>query len=652
MKFSYIKKLIITGTAGAICISGCNSGGGSSNVNNANAANTKTAGMNSSNNNETLSSNVGRSNSTTDEKNIHLGLMGHYFVDSNFVDQLFQIHHKYNQFSLNKDTLNLLHDMHAGEQTEERRNVYVKSIYWNGYIKFDTDITTQLVFVRDYKNILPRVQIYIDNTLVNEKPFKFIAGRYYKLKIAIPKVTSLSKLTEINLKLMYIDNGYNMVPDKNLFEPNSKPAMIRGIQGYSSADDKDDELKRCALSGFAMVPESATITYKCWYAKLYSQRLEKFYSNIDPDYDSKNSTTLGNIASPWTDQEKLKAFGKPDTLGIGSDAMNPVVAAYPIIKPLINKVSVTVAETIAYGFSNTTTTGTESRITNTTVDEVTNSHTISLGANIGYSSKEGLNGGGSFGYDHSWGQSTTTTKGSDSSNSFSLSKENNSNITINTGDTAKLVIYTSFKNTGTASISGMLPMLNIGTLPKSADSQKINSITSIYTNTSQKIENISPWATYPNDGSSFVDYTKDSFGGSDLTLNVEQYKSITSGDPIVVSMPQLSTSDSSGKDINWQKTIDSIQSNTALFILRTPIADIERRVFGLQEQTADLQKLNYPELTISDAFYAAFKLTPPTLPNSRWNYDQSFNIKNDHAKYSFESLVVIGDQNAYTIFTI
>jgi len=327
MKFNYIKKLIMIGTAAAIFLSGCNSGStGGANTKNTNVASAKIASMNDSTDTGTSQNTYSRSSLTQNEENIQLGLMGHYFAEDNFEDQLFQIHHKSNQFGLNRKMFNLLQNMHTDEDNQKKRKVTVKSIYWNGYIKFDTNIITQLVFGIDgTAQPLPiDVKIYIDNILlINNRPFKFIAGRYYKLNIAIPKDSYLDRLRKTNPKLVYTTNGteYKIVPDKNLFGPNSNFAMTKGIQGYApdknlfgpntqlamtkgiqgyadASDNKDDVIKSNALSGFVVVPEGGNIVYKGWMPSYYAKKYQKLYSNVNSD------NTLGS-ASPWKDQQKI-----------------------------------------------------------------------------------------------------------------------------------------------------------------------------------------------------------------------------------------------------------------------------------------------------------------------------------------------------------
>ncbi len=641
MKFNYIKKLITIGTAAAIFLAGCNSGStGSANTKNTNLANAKIASMNDSTDTGTFQNTDSRSSLTQNEENIQLGLMGHYFAKDNFKDQLFQIHHKSNQFGISKNMYILLKDIHEGEQTQERRNVTVKSIYWNGYIKFDTDITTQLVFGIDgtAQPLRSVVQIYIDNILINNRPFEFIAGKYYKLKIAIPEGGDLAILTKANPKLVYGNNHneYKIVPDKNLFGPNSKFAMTKGIQGYADdSDKKDDVIKSNALSGFVVVPEDGHIVYKGWMPAYYAKRYQKLYSNVD-----KGDTTLGS-ASPWKDQQKIDSLSNTDDLGISYDALNPVVAAYPIISPLIDSIQVAKNQSIAKGKSNSSTTGTEQRVTNSKVHEVTNGNSINVGANLGGSSKEGANAGLNFSYSHNWGTNDTTTTGSDLSNSLSLMAESNTSTTINTNDYANIQLSMFYKNVGTAAISGFQPSFDIAVLK---DNKLIPAMQSIFKNENRVTAYIAPWAIYPNNNVAQTYTAGDDFNGTKIGLTQDNFNLLSSF-PIVVGTPALFTT---GDKIDWNDTVGKIKKQTALFILRTPKADIERRVFGLDPQKAELQRISYPELTLRDAFYVAFQLIQPNMKDKSWKYDSTFNVSNYSGTYSFESLQVLSDENTFS----
>ncbi|MBX9598391.1 MAG: hypothetical protein K2X04_07435 [Burkholderiales bacterium] len=584
-------------------------------------------------------------NQVLENKQEH-GLIGHYFAARNFQEPLFQAQHLSANLSFNQDELEILKNLHKNGATDSRKQVQVQSVYWTGYIQFNKNISSilQLSPMNAVKKRL-RAQIYINGQLLKPNtPFEFSANKYYKIKISINSANSiLSMLHELNPVLISINTHAGTVEQvkfANLFTPNKLPreSQLLRSTAESTALEEHDVIRENALSGFVIEASGGSIIAKQWLPGYYADGKLKLYSSVNAD------TTLGS-ASPWKDQDKINALSSADDLGISYDALNPVVAAYPIIRPIIDTVQVALNQSIATGSSSGSATGTEQSITNTKVHEVTNSNSINVGANLGASAKEGANGGVNFSYSHNWGTSDTTTTGSEQGNSLSLSVESNTSTTIDTNNYANIQMAMRFKNVGTAAINNFQPSFNISVFK---DNKLVPAMQSIFKNDNRTIGYINPWEVYPKLNAAPENYTTgDDFNGTKIQLTKENFE-LLSTYPIIISVPQLFTKNDSETKVDWNRTIGQINQQTALFILRTPRADIERRVFALDSNKAELQRNFYPELNLRDAFYVAFQLIPPTISKKFWQYSAKFNISNYPANYQFESLQVLSDENTYS----
>jgi glucan-binding YG repeat protein len=461
-------------------------------------------------------------------------------------------------------------------------------------------------------------------------------SRLYKIKIEVSSSNDLKALDGLRLVAVDTDNQTSeAINAKNL----SSQIKLKGANDDGS--DSDDSttsnqllIHANAFNGFTLLPvQSGNILSLSWQDSDYANGSSKYFASSE-----EIKTTLG-LASPWTDEEKI--FGPALQAGISPDTDNPVVASYPIIKPLLEGFDLTDTKNISMSFtSDKTDTSNLSHSLSSTHEEGSSS-SIGISANAGIDAK-GPSGGLGFNYSTSWNTSDSSTNGLEYGTSNSLSVSEGIENNFNPSEKARMNIAMKFANYGTASLEGLNPMLSIaaGGAPDS-----MQTIVTINSTETRKIDRLNVGDVFPH-GAPWLFSKIDSFDSTNIQITEAQYNALKNpANTVVVQLPQLSVS--ANNPVKWSEVLSRLPQVTAKFILRTPARDIERRVFAANPR--DRYYYKQAELNLRDGLYTAFKLN--ALKNSQGVYTGQYTYNaefNDYqqlnlANYVFESMNIITD---------
>jgi glucan-binding YG repeat protein len=567
------------------------------------------------------------------------GIIGHYFAAPDFKEYVFSSVRKNGILSLDEEESHIISSRYANSSKQ-----IIKSIRFEGLVKFDkpgrfiVELETQ---GSDNKLAQISSKIMLDGKNVSMSNPKSALkvndiSKLYKIKIEINSSNDLKALDGLRLVAVNTDNQTSeAINAKNL----SSQIKLKGANddGLDSADGATSNqllIHANAFNGFTLLPvQSGNILSLSWQDSDYANGSTKYFASSE---DIK--TTLG-LASPWSDEEKI--FGPALQAGISPDTDNPVIASYPIIKPLLEGFDLTDTKNISMSFTSDKTDTSNISHSLSSTHEEGSSNSIGISANAGIDAK-GPSGGLGFNYSKSWNTSDSSTNGLEygTSNSLSLSQgiENN----FDPSEKARMNIAMKFANYGTAPLEGLNPMLSIaaGKTPNT-----MQTIVTINSTEARKIERLNVGDVFPH-GDPWLFSKIDSFDSTNIQITEEQYNTLKNPENrVVVQLPQLSLS--ANNPIKWSQVLSRLPQVTAKFILRTPARDIERRIFA-----ANPRGINYykqPELNLRDGLYTAFKLN--ALKNSQGQYTGQYTYNaefNDYqqlnlANYVFESINIITD---------
>lgn len=569
------------------------------------------------------------------------GIIGHYFAAPDFKEYVFSSVRKNGILSLDEEESHIISSRYANSSKQ-----IIKSIRFEGLVKFDkpgrfiVELETQ---GSDNKLAQLSSKIMLDGKNVSMSNPKSAVkvndiSKLYKIKIEINSSNDLKALDGLRLVAVNTDNQTSeAINAKNL----SSQIKLKGANDDGS--DSDDSttsnqllIHANAFNGFTLLPvQSGNILSLSWQDSDYTNGSTKYFASSE---DIK--TTLG-LASPWSDEEKI--FGPALQAGISPDTDNPVVASYPIIKPLLVGFDITDTKNISMSFNTDKSDTSNLSHSLSSTHEEGSSSTIGVSGNLGIDAK-GPSGGLGFNYSTSWNTSDSSTNGSEYATSNSLSVSEGIESNFNPSEKARMNIAMKFANYGTAPLEGLNPMLSI-IAGRAPGIDSMQTIVTINSTEARKIDRLNVGDVFPH-GAPWLFSKIDSFDSTNIQITEDQYNILKNpANTVVVQLPQLSVS--ANNPIKWSEVLSRLPQVTAKFVLRTPARDIERRVFAANPR--DKYYYKQAELNLRDGLYTAFKLN--ALKNSQGVYTGQYTYNagfNDYqqlnlANYIFESMSVITD---------
>ncbi|PES78236.1 hypothetical protein COC60_06575 [Bacillus thuringiensis] len=366
------------------------------------------------------------------------------------------------------------------------------------------------------------------------------------------------------------DPKKNLDPDYDVTNPHAYHADANndGITNYNS------------MHGFTVTPDGQIQPYGM------RKDLPTYYCN----YRLKSTT-----GDPFTDTNKL--IGERLS-NISKLARNPLVAAYPHINvnmvgfQLIPEITKTEGVAKTYEFS----------VSNSRTDSQTNSTGQTHGTEeaihgeISISETPSIGGGGSKSWSNSLSNEMSTsntievntTNGQNESTSFQKS--------FNTANYAIFNGLITYRNSGTAGVSKLLPTFNLSY----HDGNKMEPLVTVKPakDGGAEVGLLQPDASYPSNEQEgpLVIKSTDAFNANQIQVSQPQFHAILSGRPMSLSLLQYDGYIPDGEPTfktQWVQNLDKIQEHTAHLTLITPEGDMyDRRIAAPRENDLGYKGIN------------------------------------------------------------
>ncbi|PDY98418.1 binary toxin-like calcium binding domain-containing protein [Bacillus thuringiensis] len=374
------------------------------------------------------------------------------------------------------------------------------------------------------------------------------------------------------------DPKKNVDPDYDVTNPHAfyADANNDGITNYDS------------MQGFTVTSDGQIQPYGM------RKDLPTYYCN----YRLKSTT-----GDPFTDTNKLIGSGTVERVAnISELARNPLVAAYPHINvnmvgfQLIPEITKTEGVTKTYSFS-VSNSRTDSQTTSTGQTHGTEE---AIHGEISISEKPSIGGGGSKSWSNSLSNEMSTsnttevntTNGKDESTSFQKS--------FNTANYAMFNGLVTYRNSGTAGVSKLLPTFNFNY----HDGNKMEPLVTVKPakDGSAEVGLLLPDASYPPDDQDtpLVIKSTDAFNANQIQASQSQVQAILSGRPMSLSLLQYDGYIPNGEptsNTRWVQHLDKIQEHTAYLTLITPEGDMyDRRIAAPRENDLGYKGINPDKL--------------------------------------------------------
>ncbi|KMZ41109.1 MULTISPECIES: binary toxin-like calcium binding domain-containing protein [Bacillales] len=533
---------------------------------------------------------------------LHEGLLSYYFNDSNFREFIFMTNQQTGDLSAFPAEVN---DLTGGNAMK------IQSAYWKGRIQinetgeysFTTSADQHITLWIDGKQVI--------NQFASQQKIQLEKNKLYDIKMEYRNDSQDSQNFDLKLYWITPNNQKELIPAKHFILPEMKDKSTQSnsnndeqlrvardtvatAAATSGVNDTDGDgiLDSTEVSGYTTDVRNGKVIVVPWIENIHrSKGLTKYHSS-----PSKWSTA----SDPYSDYEKVS--GNIDKL-VKQEARNPLVAAYPAINVDMEQIILSKNQSVSINdggsksntVSRSTSTSTTDSISATVSTELDVS-TTGIGAKVSAS----LTG------EHS------STVAIDNSTSDTSESNWSRTIGINTGEAAYFAAGIRYNNQGTAPIYEARPTNTFSLVNN-------QSIATVIAKENQLANVIGPNNFYPVQSQSpILLNTKDDFGSSPITLNLEQLTHLEEEKKLKINTNQVSGKiglvDDRGQMTtggNWSEYLPQIKQTSARIIFedeQTVFEDeqttTERRVAAI-DPTDPLERTK-PEVTLGEALKMAF----------------------------------------------
>ncbi|WP_242318979.1 binary toxin-like calcium binding domain-containing protein [Bacillus cereus group sp. BfR-BA-01349] len=515
------------------------------------------------------------------------GLIGYFYKDSNFRENLFLTTAETGDLTLSTSDLHTL-------IPEDHKTV--QSAIWKGHVKIDRE-GAYAFSTSNEKN----TRIFIDQKeLSPSQKMNLEPDRLYEITIKHQINTSSTKGMELKLYWETPDNEKQVIPSESLFAPNNKQKPLksrtkRSLRTVGNLDTNDEIMDSdndgipdsLEIEGYTVDVKNKKTIIVPWIEHLHTKKGLTQY---------KSSPEKWSTASdPYSDFAKVT--GRIDKL-VKKEARNPLVAAYPIVDVNMERIILSKNRDITQENGGSANHSISHMTSTSKTDGISSSVNAEISASLfDFGAKISTN----FTKDHS---STVSLE-----NSISNTNEANWSQTIGIKESEAAYVGAGIRyvNSGTAPIYQAKPTSTLSLTDGTP-------LATIMAKENQIANHISPGEYYPrkNDASILLN-TKDDFGSMPITLNLQQLQYLEREKKFHLDTDQVNgkvgvvqRNGAIEKTLDWDEYIGQIKATSARLLLITGDETIERRVAAIDPE--DPLEQTKPEITLKEALKLAFDL--------------------------------------------